>query len=264
MELVQRAQADFSSGTNLPSPEQTVLSASIMPYLYPPWVYYAALRLSTSWIEELVSDMIAIHLVGPAYFYAFTELISPERLSVGVRDHPPSEWRIKLLGDELEYCGYTKVDAQLAQYVKKWSDYGSDTSNISSRTQPIERALENIARDAVQKVVLNIKENVRQAVKNNEYSLELYVKELPPILSMLKNAVPPIEIMDNKSSSSSSLDMVSILNGGWKTKLYGMEALYPLLGAESETEKFEAKHKLNHWILHALEIREIKRLSDGL
>lgn len=64
-----------------------------------------------SWVREVIADLISIHALGPAYFFAFSEILAHGGLeNVPTASHPAPAYRMKLLLDELRSLGYLATD----------------------------------------------------------------------------------------------------------------------------------------------------------
>jgi hypothetical protein len=232
----------------------------------------AATQVS-DWITELVSDDIAFHLFGPIFLYSLSSfLITLVKLDEASSDHPPPRLRIQLLLEEFERMDYPKIlvsaedktDRKDAEEFAKLSiELKSLIQNLKTE-QPAEPdeivMFQELVMDAVQKVVPEIRKEVRDLVTQVEYSPNKFKDDVFTLSKILGVIVPPSEIEVGKPASS-----VSILNAGALYKLLHASDLNEVFDAQSNMDKLEVRDRINALILKALELEDIQiQMSEAL
>ena len=210
------------------------------------------------WIEELISDALAIHLFGPSYFFAFTEFILTQQdLDKSSKDHPSPRIRISLLLDELKERGYYNVfDKKTTHEIKKWRDF------LSYTKEGEKGHLQKLYDSSMKSTIPKIKEKTNIAVKEISYTHQMFKSDTPMLTSSLLYLIPPNELVNIKEKGTKPASIVSILNAGWVFNLTQMDKLYKMLRASSPEEKLQAKYKFNQIILKAVELSEIHRIIN--
>lgn len=73
-----------------------------------------------AWIEEAVCDATAAHILGPTYLYSFMAIVGTSDLDDAGQEHPPTRQRIRLLLNQLDGLGWTKLLADAAPAIDAW------------------------------------------------------------------------------------------------------------------------------------------------
>jgi hypothetical protein len=204
----------------------------------------------SSWLSEIIADLIAIRTFGPAYLFSFLSL----SIALGVMDkysdlHPSSRTRIILMLDELRNLGYMrprKTTQRITEELKYWTNYTN-----SQTIRP--NGAHYVALNSIMRARKRIKTKVRSATTGLEYGIDDFQKEVPNLLKYLKNGVPPSEIVDISFRSSKPATLAGILNAGVYLHLEGMKEIRELLAVEKEPD-MEAMTKFNELLSRSIEI----------
>ncbi len=208
-----------------------------------------------SWIAEIVADLLAIRIMGPAYFFASAE----HSLALGIMDrdsdsHPNTRMRLKIMMSELRSLGYLrgrKHNTEIIELLKKWNTYVKNKATIQQ--DPIH----SVAAYTISKNLASLKINVRQRTNNIEYSSSKFHREVWELTNLINNGIPPCELMDFKNRESNYPSLAGILNAGYAAYLCGLDQLGSLIGQSGEKVEIESKQKLDELVLKAIEAADV-------
>ena len=209
-------------------------------------------KILVKWLDELISDCIAIHLFGPSYFLALVEMaeITHEDTTYS-SDHPPLFIRVDLMLRELEDHGYVQALQEFPK-IRAIIDYYKE---VSKKTISETDLKGKILEESIKKVLDDIISEVNSHILPY-YTAKTLENEINALVSRIKELVPPNEIVDG-SGGPVSVHPVSIINAGSIAKIEYMDEMYSLLGVNSEAEKHEVKKTLNKLVIKGLELHNI-------
>jgi hypothetical protein len=225
-------------------------------------VHKMATRWISNWLKELVSDVLAFHLVGPAYLFALTNfLLTLTGVDGESSDYPPPRMRIKLMLDEFDEMGYPKTlrsikteDNTIKEIAIKFLKIAEDTNVFLSEIEEEEKdKFAILIHDSVTRVIPELRKTINDIIGPNEYTPREFSKDVFPLILSLDSFVPPAEISAEKPAAP-----ISILNAGMLYEMLLMENLYKTLEASTPTDKLYARHKLHQLTLKALELSSIQ------
>lgn len=215
-----------------------------------------------SWSRELVADLFAIHIFGPAYLFAISKIMV-DRMDINsdTENHPSVRYRINFLLKELKEIGYLE---KLKKKNKKDLEEESIGYKIFNEINRIETNLESIKkRDkeeiyelcyyAIEQNIEELKSSIREEVVSVEFKPENFHENIPDLVLSLKSVIPPNEILDLKRKVNKPSNLISILNAGWCFYLTEKNYLFKIFNANTFKEKMESTSKLNDLILKAIE-----------
>lgn len=221
-------------------------------------------KIIVTWIHELSADLFAIHIFGPSYLFALSKIML-DRLDIDYNseDHPSTRYRVNLILKELGDIGY------YSSLKKKKSFFGEVLigEEVLSEIEKVKKSLENIKTrpnaeifaicyDAIEKIIVDLKEQVRKEVKSADFEIENFHKEIPALVSAIERFIPPNEILEFGKQISKPSNLISILNAGWIFYLTRKEKLFKNLDANTLEQKFIVESKLNDMILKAIELSQ--------
>lgn len=214
----------------------------------------------SNWLKELVSDVLAFHLIGPTYLFALANfLLTLIGVDEESGDYPPPRMRIKLLLDEFDEIGYSrtllciKKDNTIKEIAKKFVDITEDLGNFLSEIEEEERdKLSILVHDVIVKVIPELRKNVLNVIENRGYTSKRFFKEVFSLIPTLDSFVPPAEISSEKPAPP-----LSILNAGMLYEMLFIKNFYKILKASTPMNKLYARHKLHQLTSKALELSNI-------
>lgn len=177
-------------------------------------------------IEELVSDLIGLKILGPVFLFASTEfLLTDTPKFFAGQEHPPPAFRLKILIDEFKSKNYlskilthqNKLKQTVEGLVKIIEDFITpfEISKYELEYQ--------IQLKAWMKIVPQLTKLVDDTINKIEklgYAPNSFGTETSTLIDKLKQLIPPCEIEQTKPAN-----LVSILNAGMIFKLTHEEFL---------------------------------------
>jgi len=202
------------------------------------------------WIMELVSDLIALHLCGPAFVFALAELLLtkqyPEEATL---DYPPSNLRLKILLEEMSLINF--LDQLSGNNKKLVADL---TARIDEHIKASkQRVGDEIIYDAIDSVLSEIKKEAAASTKGFNYDPQKFGNEVFPLIDRLKKYVPPCEIKKGKPA-----DLISILNAGMIFRLSWKDHPPPF-PIESLDDESRAVNIINSLVTKSIELSIIQQ-----
>ncbi|MGQ9720219.1 MAG: hypothetical protein ACUVXA_02730 [Candidatus Jordarchaeum sp.] len=204
-----------------------------------------ALESIKFWIIIIASDLLAIHMFGPSYLFAFSKYIFHANT---LRLRVPLKTRLKIMLEEIKKSNYIKNE-EIRKEIEKLEEYAKyETSGIEKKLLDL---------------IPKLKMKIENLTKGKKYSIQIFEEEVPFLVSSLLNFIPPNEILDFKNKISRPARIISILNAGWILKLTQIDNVYQLLNAKTREEKSQVDIKLNSLIQKSIELSEIHRKMKG-
>jgi hypothetical protein len=169
-----------------------------------------------SWTKEIVSDVIAIHSVGPAYLFSFLEFFA----NAGMEDlhdgeHPAPSYRCEILLEELKFMDYLSDNDGVLTPLRE--QLGAVTPEVSEACKVAVGRYKSeslVAHKTLEAYRTDILDKLRRLTKGYTFSAERYAKEVPPLVDQLGQAVAPGPRY-TRTSPPSALSVPAILNAGW-------------------------------------------------
>lgn len=207
------------------------------------------------WLGELVADMIATRLIGPAFMFSLTELMRlRETQDNESGTHPSNAIRINYVLEELTNMGWEPILLKIA------SGGINEAREIAGtkRKKKTGNLSYEVAFKSVERVKKIIKKTVRAACKTLEYLPETYLKQESSVRELLSKAVPPGEIQRNEDDII-PVNPLTILNTGWRYYLAGMTEWDKIIRYPERLETdYQKRSLLNRLLLKALEISYLR------
>src|SRR5258708_20822116 len=204
-----------------------------------------------SWVRELVADALAIHMIGPAYLFAFGQL-----MALGDNEpsdsHPAPAYRAELLVEELRKMGYLSgsgsLDSILSEVERKTK---SELPSVRYKSAHL------VAQQTIESIAPKIQSEVRGFVSNHSYTTDRYDSEVPQVLRLLERGIAPIEIRDKAGSNTSPAGVTALIHASWELYKTRIAVFYDLFRSTMPDSK--KLTTLNHLIFKAIEASEVAR-----
>lgn len=209
-----------------------------------------------SWVHELISDLFALRMVGPAYFYAFATFAGTVGLEAKAeKTHPSPAIRIDFMVKELKELGYFSEDSseQVRSSLKGWENW------IQTQKLEPEDDIALVAHLAMKENATKLANAVRKHSPQFSYEAETFVAKVPCVTADLDAGIPPIDRPSVHKGVLEPCGFADILNGAWTTYMFSPERLESLLDCRVEERKLRAVSVLNELVLKAIEASEILR-----
>lgn len=217
-------------------------------------VYALCKEIVRKWVQELIADLFAIRLAGPAYFYAFVIYAANIGLDTKAAvSHPSPVIRIDLMLRELEELGYFLKSSPKAirtslQEWKRWIR--------AQKLEPEDTSM-HIAFLAIKDNSAKIAQFVRKYASPLPYRTQTYKENVPGLIADLEKGIPPIDQLDAQGTRFIPSDLADILNSAWSAYMFSLDKLEDLIECKAEDKRRIAVRTLNELVLKAIEASEI-------
>ncbi|MGB9622367.1 MAG: hypothetical protein ACPL07_00850 [Candidatus Bathyarchaeia archaeon] len=212
-------------------------------------------RIIRKWLDEIVSDIFAIYLFGPAYIFAISEfLLSSQDLEKYYETHPPPFIRIKNLVKLFDELGLYKDLEGYADVIKRIHFY----KEISKKTfESQNEAMQDIKNIILERCINALFDLAKALVLQQVNILKRHFnfEDIHKSVIAFRNLIPGNEIL-NKNAISKPIDAISILNAAWIVRINYIDELYSML---SKTEKSTVRNIIDELTLKALDLQEFHR-----
>ncbi len=245
--------------TALVPTERPLLPPLIMGEIYSPYEIERRTKevcseILKSWLREIVADLLATRIFGPAYFFSLAHL----SLSLGTMDqhsesHPSSRLRLRMMLEVLRNLGYMekgKTDQVAYSELKEWEAYLKEDVSATISISPF-----RIAESKVLATKTTVMAKVKQVTDGETYNTDVFQSEVPKLVELLCNGVSPAEIKENRSIKPARL--ASILNAGYIVFLAHLSRLNTMLGDYRDNHLVVSK--LDDLLLHAIQASTISQ-----
>jgi hypothetical protein len=208
------------------------------------------------WLRELIADSIAVHAIGPAYFFAFSEFLAHAALkNQPDREHDAPSVRLQLILDELKYLGYFDIKNSIQKSLQQ-----ADAE--IQQEDAIHDAYGLVAHKTIFNELEGIRKKIRGFTKAHSISYEAsqYRQEVPSIVERLVQGITPSEIFDKGNGKYTPSSVAGILNSGWEIRKRDDHlSKFRKLFADTLT-LHDIVASLNHLMFHGIEASEVARL----
>ena len=229
------------------------------------------IAVATNWIREVIADLLAIHALGPSYFFAFSELLAHGAQENRPSDsHPAPCFRLNMLLDELSFMGYFGAASARAEGEEDKSKTQSknDQSRVAALLSASQarvlaelpttsyKGIMDVSQKTIEKYLDQIRSLVRPSISPYSYTADKYQREVPLVIDALVQGIAPIEALVNGKFQPNSIP--AILNGGWELYKSDIQSFY-----ERFRDNIPIQDRLstfNQLLFKAIEASEVVRL----
>ncbi|PYV35395.1 MAG: hypothetical protein DMG22_02495 [Acidobacteria bacterium] len=213
-------------------------------------------QIIRNWVHELISDLFAVRMGGPAYFYSFATFAANLRLDARAgASHPSPSMRIDLMLKELSDLHYSSEYSplQVRSSLESWRRW--------LETQPLEpeEPPTRVAYWAIKENESKLVEAVRKHTSAFSYGTRAYTEKVKYVVNDLEAGIPPIDRAGDGEAAFDACDLVDILNGAWTTYMFSPEKLESLIECPPPERKLRGVSVLNELVQKAIEASEILR-----
>jgi hypothetical protein len=244
-------------------------------------IYNQVVKTLTDWVTEIVCDLLAIRLFGPAMLFAFSEIVeSLHDLARSSDSHPSPAFRMRLMIEQLHTLGFIDPDASpnrwggygpvIDREIKRIQDlcsasHGNEESHQSDRATQIRfrivtEALDDATLDKIRRFINGIK-------KDYFLDADKLEAEVPSLVGYLEQGIPPNKA-ELTSDDPEPVSLPAIVNAGW---IFWLELLQHsgIDGLDVWTSSHPSqcgtldtltsqRERLNELVLKAIEASEIQ------
>ncbi len=213
------------------------------------------------WLAELVADLFAVRVYGPAYLFSFARLsLALQVMDQYSESHPSSRMRLGLMLDELRSLGYFQEYTETRKIREELHHW----LNFAASPGPRLEGSHYVAFESIMRAKTRLTRRVRTATQGREFNVNQFIAEVPPLLDFLQHGIPPSEVVDIVSRRSDPASLAGILNAGTLCYLEGMAELKDLLATGEKKPAIAAMTKLSELLARAIESSyAFKEWRDG-
>lgn len=206
-----------------------------------------------SWLREIVCDMLATRLYGPAYLCAFTSLSR----TLGIfnsfsNSHPSSYFRVRFILQELANLGYATKSFKFSHY-RELITYWKGRLKAEETEPAI--SVHRIAREKILESVDAIRKTVRKDSAGHELRMKDLNGELEGLLAYLRHGIPPGQVL-MPTGEFSKVRFSAIMNAAWYFYISEIDTMATLISASAEPSEPRPLTKLNELAFKALDVSQ--------
>lgn len=222
-------------------------------------VFSSCGEIIRNWVHEIISDLFALRVAGPAYFYSFVAFTANVGLETrAAATHPSPAIRIDFMIKELDELQYIAEGSPplIRDSLKRWREW------TGAQTLEPESGPTRVAYMAIRANAKKLTEAVHKhsAILVQPYGMHTFKGNVPTVVDDLEAGVPPIDRTHAAGGGLEPCGFSDILNGAWTTYMFSPEKIESLLDCPGEKErKLLAVRTLNELVLKAIEASEILR-----
>ncbi|MCL5671525.1 MAG: hypothetical protein M1423_09580 [Acidobacteria bacterium] len=246
-----KALVDKRCGMTISEPGQMTMEVVFSRATIQNNTYKQCISLIEKWLREIIADVLAVHALGPAYFFSLVEYFAHAASENSpASTHPAMAIRLKLLVEELENLGYLDMEGPLKDIL---TSSARSARSEAETTKHEEEAL--VAYETIKSHLPTIQEKLRDLASSFAYVAERYKEEVPPIIPLLLKGVAPVEHLNPGQGTCEPNNPVAIVNAGWevyKTRYVEFKSIF-----WDRMSDPEALANLNQMLLKAVEASEV-------
>ncbi len=229
--------------------------------------YESWFGLLKNWVRELVADLFAVHVFGPASVFALSQVAPAPTVTNRVSDtHPPTWLRVGAMLDELDYLGYALVfraeslDPQAEEVRAAVADRIKELRHILPRApgqyepcSSLVPVLENIIH-----ALPTIAERVRQTSRDGwRCHAGDVARDVYALVARLACGLPPCEVDVAGHIVGRETSVAAIVNAGWFYRIWRDLDAAPVDVNQAHQQHVQLR-RLGLLVLKAIELSAIK------
>lgn len=209
-----------------------------------------ALRVVYNWISELLSDLVGVHLLGPAFALAMLEFQSfEEDWTEGSLTHPPTVMRFSLIQDELRDLGW--LDAVLGPR-HLWAEVQPHSPKALVAGWPLDKRLIELVAAKIPTYFATCQEVVRNVFSARAFGPANFNADDAELRSLLECYLPPAERV-RPDGTATPFPPESIINSCWLFWAEGTPGW-----SDHQDDRYESRALLGRLLFKALELSRIR------
>lgn len=177
------------------------------------------------WLKEIVADVYAVNLWGPASFFANAHyLLTRQSLDTWTDIHPSPRFRLHVMLDEIKEIGYFKlIEESGLETVRQELDHWRNLAGEDEQELPLYSEILTISPDSyllAKKVLKETGQRARQEIHERVKGLESVrepnpqdMQDIIALVKLLHEEIPPCEIRNGREKPY--VGIAAILNAGW-------------------------------------------------
>jgi hypothetical protein len=214
------------------------------------------LKRVENWTREIIADILAVHAIGPAYYFSLCEFFA--RAAAENRpaaSHPAMAFRMNLILDELAYLGYFSAETAISSLLRDAKTLVSAEESKTEHSGP-----DMVAYQTLKSALSAMQGGIRIFCDKFSYKATKYQREVSGAVVALSLGVVPIEEHPRQLSGGKPNTVPAVLNGGWelyKTRYSDFAGLF-----DPQVSELAKLDDLNQLLFKAIESTEAVRRWD--
>jgi len=202
-----------------------------------------------SWIDEIISDLIAFYYAGPAFLLALAEAAYVNRSEIRFSEtHPPLFLRLKAifrLYSKLEYSRKLKKYRTITKLIAYYKNISRSSYEKIGNIPDKERNI------ILERTVIKVIPILISAIENKiKLSKTTFIKShIESAVNSYMNLIPPVELINYDLKSKRIHDPFTILNSAWIVKENYKTKTHSMFGGNKQ----KARISINQLTCKALE-----------
>lgn len=219
-------------------------------------------------LKELISDAVGFCVFGPAFLIAqYNYLASFANLGHKSEGYPTIKTRLSFLMALYDFKKYPEQIKNTETFMNfRHQDIVDKFSNIITEIKSILKQSVVVPQDEEEKLVdksiQNLEKNlwieVTKAIKGQEYTPNIFCKDVFKLADLIDSVVPPAEI-----DFQTPANTISIVNVGVIYTLTSMDRLHETFGDKSVKDQLSTRNKFHKLIMKAGELSQIQKLMQS-
>ncbi len=245
---------DSRCKTQLPGGQQLTLETLFTKPGVENQSYLACTRTLERWIREVIADILAVHAIGPASYFAFNDFLAYLGADITPSaTHPAPAFRLLLMLKELRTLGYmANGDAfDTAMTLAMQIFEAEDAAQLKHSDE------QQVVRTTIANNLEAILVKIRSYIQSHSFRATDYRREVPEVLKRLSVGIAPIETYDPEDGSREAVPLRAILNAGWELYKTNISVFYGQF--VSGSTEMECLENLNHLLFKAVEASWVVR-----
>lgn len=206
----------------------------------------------SSWVEEISSDLLALKVFGPSYFFSFLYFTpTTKKLDSDSLSHPPPRLRLRVLIRHLrDTLSVDDIPAPKTQrLISDWQSIAEKNLDLSDIGKIIYNSIEQS--DSIDNIRTLVENRIEERLCYNDKNYRRDVEEITPLVT---KQIPPVDIASGDGTSA-----INILNGGWESYICCFDEYIDIIsGPDDHVDRIDASKDFNRFLLKSIELNDVK------
>ena len=245
---------------------------------FPLYISKYVWHLLRKWVNEIFADIFAIRILGPAYHFAYLEMVQliptniEERNRTFTNTHPADDYRFRIQGIWLKKGRWDKVLKEKVRYIfdnlEKCQEQTSMSVYKINCRSPIDdkNSQENLHSwmlEQFENMVKIIEGKIEEKLKLFEEPIKDFEENDEAVTACLEHGIVPSSIYRTTQEQAIHSNPTTLLNSGYFFYLTGMKKLLEKVKinnniSDIDTQLFYMK-RLNQWLAKGIEDWQIMK-----
>ena len=206
------------------------------------------------WIGEIVADVLAIHTLGPAYFFSFLQFFANKPIGdLPDSEHPVPSYRANLLLGELKELGYFAADLPFSKRLAALRPVAAASATKVASSYPSHI---NVVHRTIESNRVKILKELRRFCEPFSYWAKRYKADVGELARRLQDGLLPMNPYQ-KGANPLPVSPIAVLNAGWQLHETAIDPFLSLF--DPSLERPDKLQNLNRLVFKSMEANELVR-----